>query len=100
MEENDCLICFEDLDSKDKAILSCNHVIHYSCLKQWIKSRENITELCPICNNEGEILNIIDAKLITKDKSFVNKSINHNYENRNRETSIIKNNIFSCCNIL
>ena len=109
MEDNDCLICFEDLDSKDKAILSCNHVIHYSCLQQWIKRRKTVKQLCPICNNDGEIINIIDAKPIFKDTSlqYINPNINPNppknfntNNNTNIRSNIINDTLFSCCNIL
>ena len=120
MEENDCLICFEDLDSKDKAILSCKHVIHYSCLQQWIKKRKNVKQLCPICNNDGEIINIIDAKPIYNDEFTqcinVNYQSNNSYTNSNtnidtnidvntdqntkRKKNVIKNIVLGCCNIL
>ena len=124
MEENDCLICFEDLDSKDKAILSCKHVIHYSCLQQWIKKRKNVKQICPLCNNDGEIINIIDAKPIFNEESTqcinVNYQSNNSYTNPNRniysytdsntdsntesntrpKTNVVKNLVFGCCNIL
>ena len=96
MDDNDCLICFEDLDSKDKAVLSCNHVIHYSCLQQWIKKRKNISQICPICNNDGEIINIIDAKPLFKEKETeINCIVATNYKR-----NILENTVFSCCNIL
>mgnify|MGYP001196668912 CR=1 FL=1 len=124
MEENDCLICFEDLDSKDKAILSCKHVVHYSCLQQWIKKRKNVTQICPLCNNDGEIINIIDAKPIYNEEftqcinlSYQNnlfnpnnnqiENPNNNQTNQNNnqnqnipKTSVVKNLMFGCCNIL
>ena len=103
MEDNDCLICFEDLDSKDKAILSCNHVIHYSCLQQWIKRGKNLKQLCPICNNDGEIINIIDAKPIFKDTSlqYINPNTPKNFNtNTNIRSNSINDALFSCCNIL
>lgn len=91
MDENECLICLEDLDSKDVAILSCKHKMHYSCLQDWIKQKNNITEICPLCNNAGEIINIIDAKPIHI--PFKKQRINNNNE------EIIKQRLF-CCNIL
>ena len=64
MDENECLICLEDLDSKDKVILSCKHVMHYSCIKKWMKKKNDFIKICPLCNNDGEIINIIEAKPI------------------------------------
>jgi hypothetical protein len=116
MDENDCLICFEDLDSRDKALLSCNHVIHFSCLQEWIKKKKNVTQLCPICNNDGEIINIIDANPIFKESQYYSSYINPNNSNGNSngksngnsncnyniepKTSVVKNVLFGCCNIL
>jgi hypothetical protein len=116
MEENDCLICFEDLDSKDKAVLSCNHVIHYSCLQEWIKRKKKITQLCPICNNDGEIINIIDATPIYNEEftqcintyqnnlfnpnTNTNTNPNTNINQNTPKTNVIKNLVFGCCNIL
>lgn len=72
MDETECLICLEDLDSKDKAILSCKHIMHYDCLRTWINKKQNVSRLCPICNNRGEIINIIEAKpVIIKNNKIV-----------------------------
>jgi hypothetical protein len=72
MDETECLICLEDLDSKDKAVLSCKHIMHYNCLKAWINKKQSVSRLCPICNNRGEIINIIEAKpVIIKNNKIV-----------------------------
>lgn len=61
--EEPCSICFEELDKYDVAILSCNHRFHYKCIKQWINHKKNYVKICPICDKEGEIVNIIDGEL-------------------------------------
>ena len=68
MYDNECLICFEILNTKDIAILSCNHVIHYQCIQNWINIKNNMSEICPLCNNRGEIVNIIENKPKKKKK--------------------------------
>lgn len=64
MEE--CIICFHELDKYSKAVLSCGHSFHLSCIKGW-KNNQNkntYTKLCPICRDtETEIENIIDGRL-------------------------------------
>ena len=88
MDDTECLICLEDLDSKDRVVLSCKHVMHYKCLQKWIDKKKNYTKLCPICDTPGEIMNIIEAVPLQK----------VNYCIRN-EDEIIKPSLF-CCNIL
>jgi hypothetical protein len=67
--DDECIICLESLYSKDQAILSCNHVFHYKCIGDWIKKKKNYNKICPLCDNYGEIINIIEVpKKKTKDK--------------------------------
>ena len=43
---NECPICLEYFRENDKlARLSCDHVFHIDCIKQWISRESN----CPIC---------------------------------------------------
>ena len=91
MDDNECIICLEDLNIKDKAVLSCGHIVHYQCIQNWINVKNNMSEICPLCNNRGEIVNIIEAKLTpilqqTKPKK--------NNEENNQPVP------FFCCNIL
>ena len=87
MYDNECLICFEILNTKDIAILSCNHVIHYQCIQNWINIKNNMSEICPLCNNRGEIVNIIENKPKKKKKKIRSKEDNSKLS-------------FMCCNIL
>ena len=43
---NECSICLEQYIKKDKIIeLSCNHMFHKKCIKEWIKNNNT----CPQC---------------------------------------------------
>jgi hypothetical protein len=61
MEIDECMICLEPLEY-DVAILNCNHKIHLKCVQQWIETKKNILNLCPICEIQGEIINIVEFK--------------------------------------
>jgi len=80
--DNECIICLEELDD-DIVVLSCPHsgMYHYTCLKQWINSQNLTNKICTICDNDVEILNII------------NEPIEH-------RPFKINNGFFSCCSIL
>ena len=56
--DNECIFCFEELDKYDVAILNCNHKFHLYCIKQWINKSKKFNHVCPLCNIEGEIINI------------------------------------------
>jgi len=50
-EDFTCTICIMEVEDGDKVgALSCNHIFHVECLKEWIK-RKNV---CPLCQ-EPEI---------------------------------------------
>ena len=97
MDDTECLICFEDLDSQDKAVLSCNHVIHYSCLQKWMNKKKDIKKLCPICNKDGEIINIIDAQPIYNSETNITEQQSRSQAYRQKK---LKTTFFGCCNIL
>ena len=59
--DNECIICFESLNKYKLIILSCNHKYHYHCLQPWINKKKTLVKLCPICENDVEIINIIDS---------------------------------------
>lgn len=41
-----CTICLGSIDDGDKiGVLSCNHLFHSACLKEWIKRKNS----CPLC---------------------------------------------------
>jgi E3 ubiquitin-protein ligase DOA10 len=91
MNDEECLICLENIQDSDIAILSCKHYLHYECLKEWCNKRNNFVKLCPICDTETEIKNIY-----TIDKKYIVPK-----ETRPSPISINQSkNIFWCCQIL
>ena len=61
----ECSICYEDIEEKDKKILNCGHIFHNKCINNWIK----INPICPYCRNY--IINSFEC--IFKQKLFSNK---------------------------
>jgi hypothetical protein len=48
-ENNECIICLEDMLVDDKVkILDCGHMYHYKCIDDWIKKKKELN--CPICS--------------------------------------------------
>ena len=64
---NECVICLEPVVN-DIVVLSCIHKnnYHYECLKKWINRGSTLTKICSICDENVEILNIINP--IEKEK--------------------------------
>lgn len=63
MNENDeCSICLEKLKMYNYVLLDCNHMIHYQCLEKWIKANNDDKKLCPFCQKNGEIINIVEIE--------------------------------------
>jgi hypothetical protein len=69
--DNECMICLEDIFDDTYAIISCNHVYHYKCIQHWMRTKKDLSALCVVCENPGEIVNIIEV-----DKSKLNNSNN------------------------
>ncbi len=44
--ENNCIICFEEIELKDLTALSCGHMFHIDCIITLVKKR---TRKCPLC---------------------------------------------------
>ena len=89
----ECIICLEDLQN-DIAILSCGHNYHYKCIKNWIKSKKTLINICPLCNENTnvEILNILnDTHHLQQEQE---------QEQEQEEPEISLTNKFFCCNIL
>jgi hypothetical protein len=42
-EEDDCTICLDEIKAKNKVVLNCGHIFHYSCISK-LKEMS-----CPIC---------------------------------------------------
>ena len=49
MAETDCAICMERLGSSEQVILSCSHVYHATCLRNFEKFTRRIDRSCPLC---------------------------------------------------
>jgi len=52
-EENNCLICFENIilqNNNNHTIQECNHTFHSSCLIEWFRTGNSN---CPTCRNDG-----------------------------------------------
>lgn len=69
--EEECIICLEPL-IYNIVVLSCHHNkhYHYKCLKDWIRQSNTLTKICTICDDDVEILNIINIKETKKKKLF------------------------------
>ena len=99
---DNCIICFYPLD-KEVAVLSCGHKYHFECLKSWTDKKQNIGNLCCICNKPNiEIVTVYnedDANLINEtdlDNTTESKDIEKNaHVNLDRLEPILW-----CCNIL
>ena len=47
---NECLICIQEFDEDDEVTkITCNHVFHKNCIKNWVCKESN---KCPICRLE------------------------------------------------
>ena len=67
--KGDCPICMEKLSSRESLILSCSHVFHKICLKNFELYSQ--VSKCPLCRCER-----YECKTYTKDKEyFVKKSV-------------------------
>lgn len=67
--EEECLICFDFLCMKEICVMSCGHKLHYECLQEWIKKKKTLVKLCPICQKDGEIINIYKINKKMRKKS-------------------------------
>jgi hypothetical protein len=57
-KKEECLICLEILDGEISES-SCGHIYHYQCIQDWIKKKGS-HRCCCICENNTEIVNIIN----------------------------------------
>jgi hypothetical protein len=94
LTDEECSICFEKLEN-EIAHLSCNHFFHYECIGSWIQKKSDINSydiLCPMCNQDFEILNIYLPK-----EQHMSQNIKQNNQNIINENIKISK---SKCNIL
>ena len=103
---DNCIICFYPLD-KEIAQLSCGHKYHFDCLKSWIDKKQNIGNLCCICNKDNieiqTVYNEDDAQLISE--TCVDETENNIHKNNdaniNKQVNLDTiDPVFWCCNIL
>ena len=45
----ECSICLDTMSSRNKLKLSCDHVIHTSCIQKWVRKGSSS---CPLCRKE------------------------------------------------
>ena len=55
MDQNECIICFENLYDKDISVLKCGHFYHSECIKKWSK----LNNTCPCCNINIQVDHIL-----------------------------------------
>ena len=84
MDDNECLICLEELDN-NICVLSCGHKYHYDCLTNWIKKKENLSNICCLCEKRCEVIDIISHQ--NNINYFTKKEFNNNKK-------------YNCCIIL
>tara|TARA_B100000575_G_C23080768_1_gene622678 strand:+ start:1161 stop:1454 length:294 start_codon:yes stop_codon:yes gene_type:complete len=89
--DQECSFCLEKLDN-EVAELSCGHRFHFDCLTEWLNNK-NIRVCCCICQNETEIVNILNFnnQINQKNQKFITK-------NKESNTKIVKKQNY--CNIL
>ena len=105
--ENECLICLENLDN-NIVVLSCPHKkhYHYNCLLAWIIKAKCFTKPCLLCNNNVEIINILNPLNDLK-QQYESISVSEpESESESLETidlefePVTRNSLFSCCTFL
>ena len=47
-QDDECIICAEDLNTENVRLLNCFHLYHDKCLTQWLTYKLTIN--CPICD--------------------------------------------------
>ena len=91
MDQNECIICFENLYDFNISVLKCGHFFHSKCIKKW--SEKNNT--CPLCNKNI----IIDHILFDSNKNLVssnNLKSNNKLKSSNNYISR-HNDSYNCC---
>ena len=85
---NECSICLEELSNKF-LILDCKHKYHIKCYSDW-RNRIN-NDICPDCNLEREIVDIIDKTSIESEKLTIIDEIPKNNTEKNKNKQKFKN---------
>lgn len=85
----DCSICLQPIINSDNLTLNCNHILHSSCLLNYIYTNissnciSNNIFRCPKCRKY--LTNLIDEK---KNNGYFDIENNVNYNNNNNNTNI------------
>ena len=90
MDQNECIICFENLYDFNISVLKCGHFFHYKCIKKW--SEKN--NICPLCNTNIIIDHILGNSNKNLESNYNLKSSN-NYISRHNESYNYCDNL--CC---
>ena len=72
-DKQNCTICLEKINNK-KIELSCNHIFHRDCLREWMKQKPS----CPVCRrdipvdkNDLEIVTALEEKRIDRENQQI-----------------------------
>ena len=52
-QENECLVCYDQLTSENTITLLCNHKFHYECIVKSYTMNTNKKKNCPYCRRNG-----------------------------------------------
>ena len=65
-QENECLVCYDQLTSENTTTLVCNHKFHYECIVKSYTMDTNKKKSCPYCRRTSGVLPIVNGvKTIT-----------------------------------
>ena len=68
-KQEECPICLEKIDKKERTETNCGHFFHKKCIKNWCieKTRQRVSCKCPVCKkNLPEIQNLAKKYLEKK----------------------------------
>lgn len=85
-DENECSICFNNIEQANKIVLICNHFFHFKCINNWFKHQKNT---CPSCRGHADIHTDYLQKFITLE----NNDNDNNIINDNNQTNLTENNV-------
>ena len=74
IEKKNCIICFNNIEFKDKHYLHCGHCFHCNCIKIWTNQKE----ICPICRSKNKCKNILESnnlnEIVLNEDFFISNS--------------------------
>jgi hypothetical protein len=45
-----CSICLDNFEGSDVCVLTCKHIFHHNCIKDWLL-KDSLKPKCPVCND-------------------------------------------------